>query len=76
MLDLLDVSSIESGKINIIHQDFPLKKHLEALKVLNETKAKEKGVVLEFVVDARLPDIVRGDSVRIQQIMQVKKLWF
>lgn len=67
--DILDFSKIESGKITIENVPFSLKDTLKNIYNLLTPKAKEKNLEYEFFLDASLPDVVVGDSVRLNQIM-------
>lgn len=67
--DILDFSKIESGKITIENVKFNLKETLKNIYNLLSVKAKEKQIEYDFFLDATLPDIVMGDSIRLNQIL-------
>jgi two-component system, sensor histidine kinase and response regulator len=67
--DILDFSKIEAGKIDLEPDDFNLRDSLEmTLKTLS-TMADKKGLELLCEIDARVPEVVRGDSNRLRQIV-------
>ena len=67
--DVLDVSRIEAGQMTIDAQDFcPLDITEDAMSTYTAF-AQSKGLQLYACIDARLPDRVRGDPVRIRQIL-------
>jgi PAS domain S-box-containing protein len=67
--DILDFSKIEAGKIDLEMLDFNLRDSLEnTLKTL-ALRADEKGLELLCEVAPELPEMVRGDSSRLRQIV-------
>ncbi len=67
--DILDFSKIEAGKIDLEAIDFDLRDCLEsALKTL-AVRADEKGLELLCEVAAEVPEVVRGDSTRLRQVV-------
>lgn len=67
--DVLDVSKIESGQMTIESQDFcPLELTEDTLRTYSAF-ARSKGLQLYACIDARLPGRVRGDPLRIRQIL-------
>ena len=67
--DILDFSRIESGKLDLIEDKYSLTSILRDLWVVTGSKAKEKGLALEFDIDPELHDERNGDRVRIRQIL-------
>ena len=67
--DILDLSKIEADKITIESIDFPLRPTLDKAASLVRESARQKGLALVVVVDAALPPVLRGDPVRIEQIL-------
>ena len=67
--DILDFSKIEAGKLELESIPFNLKTLIKELTVLLEKKAEERKVALNMEVDAELPLFIKGDSVRIRQIL-------
>jgi signal transduction histidine kinase/CheY-like chemotaxis protein/uncharacterized membrane protein affecting hemolysin expression len=67
--DILDFSKIEAGKIDLEERDFNLRDCLEmSLKTL-AVRADEKGLELLCEVAPEVPEIVRGDSGRLRQVI-------
>jgi signal transduction histidine kinase len=66
--DVLDLSKIEAGRMDLIEDPFVVEDWLNAIQTQNAVLAQEKG--LEFVteVDPRLPVVLVGDAGRLQQI--------
>ncbi|MBY0445330.1 MAG: hybrid sensor histidine kinase/response regulator, partial [Burkholderiales bacterium] len=67
--DILDFSKIESGKLNIENIDFELDHILDNVANLLIDKINAKGLELIFDIEADVPHILRGDPLRIEQIL-------
>ena len=67
--DILDFSKIEAGKIDLEAMDFNLRDCLEgALKTL-ALRGDEKGLELLCEIAPEVPELVRGDTSRLRQIL-------
>ena len=67
--DILDFSKIEAGKLSLESEEFELQGLLRALCELFDYKAKEKGIALQLTLDPAMPNWVRGDSMRLRQVL-------
>lgn len=67
--DILDLSKIESGKVEIIHQKTNLRKILKESITLFSLQAEQKGLVLELQVDEKIPEAIISDAIRLKQIL-------
>jgi two-component system, sensor histidine kinase and response regulator len=67
--DILDFSKIEAGKLEVETIDFELRAVLDNLANLIGEKCASKGLELVFDIDPSLPDNLRGDPLRIGQIL-------
>ena len=67
--DILDLSKIESGNIQLVHQPFDLQKQLETLIDSVGFLADAKEIDLRLVQDALVQVPVLGDEVRLGQIL-------
>jgi signal transduction histidine kinase/ActR/RegA family two-component response regulator len=67
--DILDLSKIEAGKIQLEQNPFELRKLIENLLLLMKQKSDEKGIAFELNIDNKIPDWILGDAVRINQIL-------
>ena len=67
--DTLSIGMIDAGKLEIQRKLFNLRKFFDLIEFTYTTKAKKKG--LEFVSswDAKIPEFVEGDRLRLFQIM-------
>jgi two-component system sensor histidine kinase ChiS len=67
--DILDFSKIDAGKVEFEDVDFSLKELLHGIEHSLALQAAEKNLSFEFKLDDKIPDIVVGDPVRINQIL-------
>jgi len=67
--DILDLSKIEAGKLNIDRAPFRLRDALESVCCANLAVAQAKGLTLDLTVDVALPAAVIGDANRLRQIV-------
>ncbi len=67
--DLLDLSKIEAGKLNIEYADFELRQTLDEVVHEQGVKAREKDLTLDLLVDENVPNALMGDSLRLRQIL-------
>jgi len=66
--DILDITKIESGKLEIDHVPFsPYEKLIHTVELF-QAKAAQKGVVFKTNISHSLPETLIGDPFRIQQI--------
>jgi signal transduction histidine kinase/CheY-like chemotaxis protein len=67
--DLLDLSKIEAGKLNLERIDFDLRHMVhDGLRLLQE-RAVDKKVGFEVHIDPELPPYLRGDPTRLRQVL-------
>ena len=67
--DILDFSKIEAGKMTIEKTDFSLDDVLSNLSSLFMFQIEEKGLELLFDVDMNVPMALKGDVLRLNQIL-------
>ena len=67
--DILDFSKIEAGKLELEYIPFDLAQVIRELEVLLKGKVDERGIRLATDVPQQLPPVLRGDPVRIRQIL-------
>ncbi len=66
--DILDISKIESGKMSISSQVFPIRELLDSLVTAAASLAGDKQQNFCYKLDNRLPEFYKGDRLRIEQI--------
>lgn len=67
--DLLDFSKIESGKMELEESDYKISELLHDTITMFSVKAGEKGLDFNFEVAEDIPSVLRGDEIRIKQIL-------
>jgi signal transduction histidine kinase len=67
--DILDISKIQAGRMELENTDFAALQILEQLASTLRYRAKEKGLAFETVCDPAVPPVLIGDPVRLQQIL-------
>ncbi len=67
--EILDFSRIESGKMQLMEDDYELRDVLHDTATAFDLRAKEKGLYLHLDIDEQLPSMYRGDSLRLRQII-------
>jgi two-component system sensor histidine kinase/response regulator len=67
--DILDFSKVEAGKLELETLDLDLRDTFEDVARLLSIQAHAKGLELTAQIDAKLPDLVKGDAGRIRQIL-------
>lgn len=67
--DILDLSKIEAGMMELAYKPFEIKSTLSNLVALFNQKAKEKNNDLIFNIDAETPACIEGDQIRLLQIL-------
>jgi two-component system, sensor histidine kinase and response regulator len=67
--DILDISRIEAGKLELECQDFDMRQCLEGAVAIFEEQTQKKDVELALFVSDDVPAFVKGDAVRLRQIL-------
>jgi signal transduction histidine kinase/CheY-like chemotaxis protein len=67
--DILDFSKIESAKMEIEDAPVEMEKLIAEVADVFSYRAAEKGIELNFHVDAALPRLFRGDFQRVKQVL-------
>jgi signal transduction histidine kinase/CheY-like chemotaxis protein len=67
--DVLDFSKIEAGKVDLEVNDFNVRDCLESTLKTLALRADEKGLELLCEVAPEVPEVVRGDSSRLRQVV-------
>ena len=67
--DILDLSRIESGMMHIEKLPFNLPELVDSLVTMLNVKAKSRNLYLHTEVADSIPEILKGDAVRLTQIL-------
>mgnify|MGYP005839423229 CR=1 FL=1 len=66
--DVLDISKIEAGRLEIVNKPFDLQAWLEEVTGQTQGLAREKALAYSATIDPRLPRVVVGDAARLKQV--------
>jgi len=66
--DILDLSKIESGKIELEHIPFTIPEMLQNVYTIMQFKAEEKGLELKLDIPSNIPE-VKGDPMHLRQVL-------
>ena len=67
--DILDLSKIESGKMEIVPVEYDLSSVIHDLVNMIMLRAKKKNLDFQVCIDGKLPSRLFGDDVRLKQII-------
>lgn len=67
--NILDISKIESGKLEIVNTYYNPREEFESLSKIMRTKVAEKPIEFIVNIDTNIPKVLYGDRLRIKQII-------
>ena len=67
--DVLDMSKIESGKIELHEEPFDFGNLLKSLMVVFYAQTQKKGINLDIILSGKLEEELIGDALRLNQIL-------
>ncbi len=67
--DILDITKIEAGKLTIIPVDYSFSNMVHDVINMISFKAKAKELDFKVNIDERIPSVLKGDDIRIRQIL-------
>lgn len=67
--DILDLSKVDAGMMKLKYEWFHTTSLIEAVNELVSTMAIAKGLELNYIVEPDVPTWVKGDKVRIRQVL-------
>ncbi len=67
--DILDLSKIEVGKLELLLNDFHSVKFLQNIVEMCRINAEKKNIACKFDFPATIPEILRGDEKRLRQVL-------
>jgi two-component system sensor histidine kinase/response regulator len=66
---ILDISKIEAGKLELVPVDFALSRVLDNTSALVVDRLQSRGLRFQLEIDPALPPVLHGDPLRIGQIL-------
>ncbi|HEX6703477.1 MAG TPA: ATP-binding protein [Albitalea sp.] len=67
--DILDISKLESGNLQVVPEAVDLARLVREVEALMRVQAQSKGLALSVAMDADVPRWVRADPTRLKQIL-------
>ncbi|MCP4109065.1 MAG: response regulator [Desulfobacteraceae bacterium] len=67
--DVLDLSKIESGKLELQNEEVDLRVLFNEIKNIFSVKTRKKGLDFQIEIDPALPERILSDKVRLRQIL-------
>ena len=67
--DVLDLSRIEEGQLELSEESFHLPRLLDSVCGLIEVRARQKGLAFVSQLDPALPEFVTGDPSKLRQVL-------
>jgi len=67
--DVLDYSKIEAGCMTVEQIDFDLRSVCEEARAILQAAVAKRGLIMSLAYDATLPRFIKGDPVRLRQVL-------
>jgi signal transduction histidine kinase len=67
--DILDISKLESGKLELEKREFSLENLAKQVIQMHSARAKSKNIKLMLSYDSEIPLLIIGDETRLSQIL-------
>ncbi|MDD9271016.1 CHASE3 domain-containing protein [Paenibacillus sp. GCM10023248] len=68
--DILDLSKVEAGKIDIMTDDFNVTELPQLMKLMFAPVAEKKGLDFDVILEPDVPNVIATDGMRLQQILK------
>ena len=67
--DILDFSRLEAGRLELAREEVDLHAELHYAAALFQPRAREKGLRLTCEIEPHVPQVIRGDVLRLRQVL-------
>ncbi len=67
--DILDLSKIEAGKMELMKTEFRLPEFLQGIMGIIRVRAKEKGIDCNYTAETSIPAVIETDELRLRQVI-------
>lgn len=68
--DILDLSKVEAGKLDVVHEELNVSEIPEMLALQFTVEAKQKGLDFNITLSEDVPHVIHSDPQRVQQILR------
>ncbi|MCR5324783.1 MAG: response regulator [Lachnospiraceae bacterium] len=67
--DLLDLSKLESGKMNLVEQEYDTAEFIRSLTMMIRVRSNEKDLTFKTEIDEKLPKTLYGDIGKLKEVL-------
>ena len=67
--DILDISKLESGKMNLVKKEYDVTEQIRSLYTMISVRSNQKNLRFDLDLDETIPQKLYGDAGKIKQIM-------
>lgn len=67
--NILDLSKIEAGKVNLSIETVHIKQLFKGIYQINKVKAEEKQIEFSYDISSNVPDFIESDRTKLNQIL-------
>lgn len=67
--DILDLSKIDAGKMELVQTEFRLPEFLQGILGIIKLRAQEKGIDCYYAAETAIPAIIETDELRLRQVI-------
>ncbi|MCR5486225.1 MAG: response regulator [Lachnospiraceae bacterium] len=67
--DILDLSKIEAGRMNLVPVEYETASLINDLYNVVRLRANDKGLAVKLDIDPEIPSVLKGDETRIKQVI-------
>ncbi|MCM1213599.1 MAG: ATP-binding protein [Lachnospiraceae bacterium] len=67
--DILDISKIESGKMELVEEEYSLRSLLNDVLRMAYSRAEEKEIKIDVEAAAEIPELLYGDGMKVRQVL-------
>ncbi|MCC6071496.1 response regulator [Massilia sp. GCM10020059] len=68
--DILDISKVEAGKLDLVPEEVPLRRTVESLAMVFEPLAMQKKLAFRVDIDQSVPGTLHTDRQRLEQVLK------
>jgi signal transduction histidine kinase/DNA-binding response OmpR family regulator/CHASE3 domain sensor protein len=68
--DILDISKVEAGKLELAPQSIPVRRIADSLRSMFEPLARQKKLSLDVLLQPGAPETIFTDNLRLEQVMK------
>ncbi|MCR5482229.1 MAG: response regulator [Clostridia bacterium] len=67
--ELLDLSKIESGKMNLVEMEYDVKEFISSIAMMIRVRSKQRDLIFETEIDENIPKKLYGDEKKLKEVL-------